>query len=402
MHEAKGMKGSTLNSVLVARALHDEAMRLVDSDDRHLSSAGMILLQDALEIILLAMLIERDVDEQKALESKTFDELIGEVKKAHIPVPKSGTLKALNKQRVITKHYGQLAEPVTVRNYAEAATVAIEAMVEAVTGRKYRDIFLVDLLENGESRDFLVEASNLLDQKKYLDALIAVRKAIFVEIEIEYSVHEWREGYPTGNLAFLMMGRSVKAPYWTRDAKWISENVKTPFDYIQIDYDRLRLDAMEWGVGSADLRNLMRLTPEVFRERKDGGWCVQHRLEFEPNEANAANAAYCLDRAISVLWRKQRHITAQRWPKRQEEPDAPTFYVGAAVYAKASKDSDVVHYISEEFDYRFESLVSGFDPAETYYKISGYVPVDPLGEGWFSGFLLKQDAVAGWTSSDCA
>ncbi len=43
-----------------------------------MSSAGLILLQDALEIVFLAMLVEQDVDEQKALESKSFDELIGE------------------------------------------------------------------------------------------------------------------------------------------------------------------------------------------------------------------------------------------------------------------------------------------------------------------------------------
>jgi len=99
-----------------------------------MSSAGLILLQDALEIIFLSMLVERDVDEQKPLESKTFDELIGELKKVGVTVPKSGTLKALNKQRVITKHYGQLAEPLTVQTYAEAVDTAVEAIVLEVLG----------------------------------------------------------------------------------------------------------------------------------------------------------------------------------------------------------------------------------------------------------------------------
>jgi hypothetical protein len=72
------MKSSTLHSLITARTLHDEARRLIAAGDRHMSSAGLILLQDALEIVFLAMLVEQDVDEQKALESKSFDELIGE------------------------------------------------------------------------------------------------------------------------------------------------------------------------------------------------------------------------------------------------------------------------------------------------------------------------------------
>lgn len=118
------MKQSTVHSLLTARTLHDEAVSLIESEDRHICSAGLVMLQDALEIIFLAMLTEKDIDEHKSLESKGFDELIGEPRNIGIKVPKSGTLKALNKQRVITKHYGQLAEPVIVREYAEAADVA--------------------------------------------------------------------------------------------------------------------------------------------------------------------------------------------------------------------------------------------------------------------------------------
>jgi len=72
------------------------------------------VLQDALELILLAVLIEKGVDEKKGLENFSFDQLIGELKKEGVRVPKSGTLKALNKQRVIIKHYGQVSEPQTV------------------------------------------------------------------------------------------------------------------------------------------------------------------------------------------------------------------------------------------------------------------------------------------------
>lgn len=385
------MKASTLHSLITARTLQDEARRLIGAGDRHMSSAGLILLQDALEMIFLAMLVEQDVDEVKALESKSFDELIGELKKSGIVVPKSGTLKALNKQRVITKHYGQLAEPLTVETYAEAADVAAEAIVQAVLGRGYREVFLADLLAEGEAKTFLTEAATQLDRGQYLEALIAVRKALFVEIEIEYCVNKWEDADPNEIFGLLSVMRGgMKAPYWTRKRDWIEKNVTTPFDYIQIDHENLRVDALEWGVSTAELVNLRRLTPDVMRADREAPWQVQYDLQFPPNEANAKNARYCLDRAISILLRKQQHKNAHRWPARDVGFDPPDIYLDAAVYSKPRQDSQVVHRINDRHEYRLMSVVSGFDAAERYYSISGFLPIEgeALGAGWIRGFLL--------------
>lgn len=359
-----------------------------------MSSAGLILLQDALEIVFLAMLVEQDVDEVKTLEAKSFDELIGELKKSGIAVPKSGTLKALNKQRVITKHYGQLAEPLTVQTYAEAADLAIEAIVQAVLGRGYRDVFLADLLAEGEAKAFLTEAATELERGRYLEALIAVRKALFVEIEVEYCVNKWSDADPNESFGLLSFMRGgMKAPYWTRKREWIEKNVTTPFDYIQVDHENLRVDALEWGVSTAELENLRRLTPDVFRADKDAGWQIQYDLQFPPNEANARNARYCLDRAISVLLRKQQHKSARRWPARDVGFDPPPIYLDAPVFAKPRQDSNIVHRINDQHQYRLMSVVSGFDATERYYSISGYLPLEGhgIGTGWIHGFLLVRD-----------
>ncbi|TON43389.1 hypothetical protein CGH56_26195, partial [Vibrio parahaemolyticus] len=72
---------------------------------KHSCTAGIILLQDFVELVVLAVLDEVDINETKNIESKSFDELLGELKKNKIKVIKSGTIKALNKQRVIAKHY---------------------------------------------------------------------------------------------------------------------------------------------------------------------------------------------------------------------------------------------------------------------------------------------------------
>ena len=53
------MKETTVNSLVVARTLFEKASGLCASDDRHLASAGLVVLQDALEVAFYALLIER-------------------------------------------------------------------------------------------------------------------------------------------------------------------------------------------------------------------------------------------------------------------------------------------------------------------------------------------------------
>ena len=135
-----------------------------------------MVLQDAIEAVFYAILIELGIDESKSLERKGFDELIGELKAADIPVPKSGTLKAMSKQRVLTKHYAQVAEPITVRNYLSAARTTIEVMTQRVLGRTIYDLFIADILSNGEAKNYLKLAERAVSQTRFLDALVEIRR----------------------------------------------------------------------------------------------------------------------------------------------------------------------------------------------------------------------------------
>jgi len=326
------MKETTVYSLVIARTLFDKAAELCLADDRYLASAGLVLLQDALEMAFYALLIEKGIDELKNLESKSFDELIGELKKAGVEVPRSGTLKALNKQRVVTKHYAQVAEPITVRNYFEAAEQVLEVAVKSAMGKSIRDILLSDLLEEGEARDLLKEAGQLIEAQKFLEALIEIRKAIFVEFENDYSVHRWRDYDGKAPRRLADLNPRLKAPFWTRSKEWIDEHVKDPLDYIQINYEKWRLDAMEWGINTAELQNLRNLTPAVFRSEKKGAWYVKYDMEFPVNGATLSNAKYCLDRAIGIILKKQEHQRTTRYRKRGEQVNPPPVYLGDNIY----------------------------------------------------------------------
>ncbi|MBI4794535.1 MAG: hypothetical protein HY790_01615 [Deltaproteobacteria bacterium] len=50
------MKQETLNTLMVARTLFDKAQKLCSVDDKFLASAGIVVLQDALELVLYSCL----------------------------------------------------------------------------------------------------------------------------------------------------------------------------------------------------------------------------------------------------------------------------------------------------------------------------------------------------------
>lgn len=365
------MRESTVHALVVARTLLEQSDPLCSSEDRYLASTGLVVLQDALEAVLYALLLERGVDDEKNLERKSFDELVGELKSSGITVPRSGSLKALNKQRVLVKHYAQLAEPAMVRTYYAAAQEAIASMTTEVLGQSLRDLFIADLLVEGETKAHLKAAEQAIKERRYLDALIETRKAIFVEFEEAYSVYGWRDHDGTKQEGLLASaGRGGwRAPSWTKNRDWIEKHVKVPTDYVQIDHQNWRLQAMELGIHTAELHNLQRLTPDVFRADQKAGWSVTYDASFGASNATESNARYCLDRAVSIILKKHQHAQARREPAKDVPFNPPPIYIGHTLHERPATDSPTVHTVQEGFTYSIRRIVGGFDPAETFYDV---------------------------------
>lgn len=390
------MKSSTLNTLMVAKSIYGETKYLVNSGDKHACTAGIILLQDFVELAVLAVLDELDVDEQRALESKSFDELLGELKKRKVPVIKSGTIKALNKQRVISKHYGQLAEPASVVNYFNVAVKFVDTLLESVIGAKLQEIFLTDILKDGEVKDLVRESITKSDNDEFLEALIGLRKAFFIAYEYEYCVYAFREHDKNESGLFGLLGLGVsggmKAHYWTRNKQWIDENVKKPVNYVQINHDLLKTDCMELGVSTVDVENFRRLTPEVVRTENDA-WHFEYSPTFAANELNRENFNYCLDLLIDFLLKKQELDSSRRFPKREKSIPAPPIYVGKPVFEKPSQDSEQISIVQENYYYSVDNIVSGFNSSERYLYVHLYPQGEsPLFEGHIWGYLLVEES----------
>lgn len=383
------MKQEPLNTLITARTLFDKAQELCSADDKYLASAGLVILQDALELVMYACLIELEADKDIAIETLSFDQLLGQLKKMGKPVQKTGTLKALNKQRVIVKHYGQVAEPVTVRTYYEAAKSSADNLLKEVIGKDLQEILLAEAIKDGDIKKHITNSCNAIERKEYFDALVETRKAVYLAIEEEYSVFDWRDHPKAKVLGVLeILGKGgTKAPWHTKNKEWIDQNVHDPFDYVQLDHDRLRIDLLEWGITTQDFWNLWRLTPRVFFDKTAKTWGVNVDMQHF-SSASEENARYCLDRAVSVLIKKQNHLDLSRQLAYGSES---TFQVrlksDQPLYAKASTKSEVRHTLQQGQNYHADAIVSGLTEKDDFIKIAHMQDVDPR---FLLGYVLDE------------
>ncbi|MFC7408651.1 hypothetical protein [Hydrogenophaga atypica] len=378
------MKESTLQTLITAKTLFEQAQRDCAMGDRHKATAGLIVLQDAVELVFYAVLVEKGVDEVTAVEKLDFDQMIGSLGKAGIKVPKSGTLKAMNKLRVTAKHYGQVMEPMTVQGHMNAAKFAVDAVLIAAVGRPLREVFLTELITPGEPRAHLETAALCLSQGRYMECLLAIRRAFFLVFEKDYCIYSYCDipsnAPPRGVLSLLRGG--YKAPYWTRNAEWIRENVKTPMDYIQLDHDRWRMEAVECGINTQGLANIQRLTPQVIRLQNNGEWLVQYPASYLANCANHENAAMCLDLTIEAIRRAQEHSKAARTVRTDRPFDMPTAYVGQPLFERPDTQSRQIVVLSESHQYKVHDFLDGFQPGKKFYYIHCNAPNEPYAWGY--------------------
>ena len=131
------------------------------------------------------------------------------------------------------------------------------------------------------------------------------------------------------------------------------------------------MDCVEWGISTVEIDNLRRLTPEVVRTEKDQ-WHIEYDFHFPVNEANQANFNHCLDIVIDFLRRKQDFQSRIRTPRREVFQQTPTVYIGKQLHAEPSTASQVVLTVEDNWFYRVEKIVSGFDPSEKYLNVHFY------------------------------
>ncbi len=376
------MKEEVLHGLLVARTLFDTARVHCFVRDRHVASAGLIVLQDAIELVLYSCLLEIGADEEKAIEQFSFDQLIGELRQRRLPIIKSGTLKAMNKQRVLIKHHAQLAEPAAVRQYYRASALATDHLLQHVIGKRLQHIVVAEGITTSDLALHINDAIANIDNGQYFEGMIATRKALFLAVESKYDIRDWSEHDPNSAMPRLLLAN--KAPFHTRNRTWIQQNVAQLTDYVQLDHDRIGIEMLEIGIDPVEFFNVWRLTPEVYYH-SDHGWAVSE----EPGDEAAAtedNARYCLDVVVSIIRNQQsRKDVIRTRPFRQQKVrllrDQP-------LLTRAAHDAPLEgRTLAQGAVYDVRCLVSGLDGSGRYAAIFHFANEPPT---YFSGYLPIQ------------
>ena len=332
------MLPEVLDGLITARILMGNARELCFSGDRHRASAGLVSLQDAFEMIGYCCLVQLKVDELRSIDKLSFDDLLGELKLAGHAVAHSGKLKAMNKQRVVVKHHAQMAEPKAAESYWTVANRSADQLLSNVIGRTLEEIEFTLLLDEGEPRRHFEQASQDINDGRYLDGLIEIRRAIFVAIENDYNVSGWRDAPRDGDKnALLRWSRGGwRAPAYARGAEWIKRTPQDLFDCIVIDEDDLLLQLLEAGVDPVEFKLLQHQTPRVIRTRTRE-W--RTRLEISGNAwLEEAGSRRLLSLAVEIVYRLQtarskKHPSQSRSWKMEALFDSP-------VYGRASRAAE--------------------------------------------------------------
>lgn len=336
------LRQSITKRLMLARYLFSQSKDAVASNREVATFAAINLLQDAVEIFFLAAADHLNIELNRRTE---FDQYLDKVsEKLSEPLPFRHRLIEINKVRVLSKHDGIPPNRTELAGYLEDARQFFEEACHRLFDRSFWTISLIELLPMGETRQFVTNAEKLFNEREYHKCLIECRKAIYVEIEAAYVIDQFAHDEVN-----LLSAAACKSPSHTKNRRFIEENVRDPFDYVRLDYDRVDAELLSDGIEPAIFWNIWRLTPPVYRAQSIfigeslSKFSVKHDLERYDADSAEPNAAYVLEHTIDILLKKAKTRSSFR------KMEASTTFIskpkhGRAfkVYRKADKGSEVV------------------------------------------------------------
>ena len=195
------------------------------------------------------------------------------------------------------------AEPAAVQGYYNTAILATDSLLTQVVGKPLNQIILTDAITRKPMAAHIEASTAAIEQRRYFDAMIAARKALFLAVEASFDIYKAREADSPARFNPTMF--FCRAASYKQNGKWIRENVQEPTDYIQLDHEQVKSEMWEIGIDPRDFFNVWRITPAVYLHEIHG-WVVSREFGHEA-AATEDNARYCLDIVSSIIINQERH-----------------------------------------------------------------------------------------------
>lgn len=356
----------TINRILLARRLYELARDHLKSEIDLSLSIGVNLLQDSVEVFLIAIAahVQADIGDRTQFD-QYFDAIN---KKTGKVLPLRTRLNDLNKLRVNSKHRGLAPAKSEVSELPIIVRAFFEEVSSSLLGCPFSSISLIDLMKDGEVKDLLKQATTSFKNGAYEECLVACRKAIYVRIESDYDILPWADGKQ--NIGLMLMAR--KSPDYARGPEYVEKYVREPTDYIVLDHEKIELEFIKLGIDSQSFWNICRLTPEVYRYDRDGEWVVKREFIKVDEDGIQNRAEYVLDATINLFVSADQKLSSSRTPDyknyvcRLRQSNVP-------IYEKADRNSKVIETTPEGLTELFVVYtVPGLRNDGLYWKVSHY------------------------------
>ena len=386
------LQESTINQLVTSRHLYYMAKHEIESEQTIRLFSGVNLLHDSIEASLYAFAVRTGTKTRPDI-MQTYDDISTALSPKSLPF--RSKIVELNRIRVDSKHYGIRPDRKVVAGLLVAMTEFLKESVETVFGVNFLTVSLLDLLEDGDHKERLSAAQIAFDNQEYLSCLIGCRKVIYLLFERYYDISSFRILPSTGFFGALSFAFS-KSPYYAKNPQWIDENVKDPFEFIQVDHDRLDKELLKIGIAPDLYWNIWRGTPAVYKYIGTTNWLVKRELDVEA-VATEEHAAYILEQTIEIS------LQVEESRRRIRSVRRGSFYVHLArdrvnVYKKADRTSTITAITKEglrEITVTEETV--GLNDGERYWKVEHGDFVEPFSmDNLYSGFIHNDDVY--WSS----
>jgi len=162
--------------VVNAKYVLERAAKIQEESNEMSLSISLLLMHDAVELLMLAVLDHLQLAAKKRRE---FMDFWSDIKQAgHAEPPDFVPMESLNKLRVGLKHNGNLPHPQTVRDLLPRVLGFFENLLKAYCGLSYSDVSLIGLVADQEVRSLLHDAQKKFSSGEKAEALTNLKIAL--------------------------------------------------------------------------------------------------------------------------------------------------------------------------------------------------------------------------------
>ena len=391
------LKESVIKKIQMAKLFYDlgsDCFRIIENIER--VGAGIILLQDSVELFLIAICEQLEVNNTENITFYGYFKKIKE-KMPNEEIPLKSEMLKLNKLRVNIKHYG-------VRPYIDDCKMLhnnvynfFKKLSERYLKIDFNSISLINLLSARILKKIMKQAEVSLKEEKYRECQINCRKTLYLVFEKQFDIRPF-EKYEEDIQSKIALTRALSGPHslapeHAKNKQYIKENVKQPTDFIVIDYNKMWRDLLVNGINLVDFSNVMLLTPEVYFFEEEKDWATKE--DVDGIKYNQENAEYCFRKTIEILLIKQKNVEREKRFLARELKLTTIKNKEINVLEKAYLKANVVYKMKKNLPYELRIIdeVRGLDSKNKYYYILGSKEKDK-DKGkfvYFHGYVLKND-----------